>query len=77
MRFNVWMKKTYLNDNSFKGKLARDIKADKHFPSHRRGKTLRRYLINEGASQNIVEAFDECWEEFREYERKGHRTGTA
>ena len=73
MLFYTWMIKKYLKDNSVKGILARSMKAEKNgFPKRRRLKTLIGYLEHQGASQEVMDALVECWEEYEKNERENH-----
>ena len=70
--------KDHLKDNSAKGILARSMKAEGDgFPKRRRLKTLIGYLEHRGASQEVMDALVECWEEYENYERENHRTKTG
>ena len=78
MLFYTWMIKNHLKDNSAKGLLARSMKAEGNgFPKRRRLKTLIGYLEHRGASQEVMDALGECWEEYENHERENHRTKTG
>lgn len=71
MLFCTWMKRTYLNDNSDKGCLARLIKEDVfYFNKNRKHKYIKQYLILHNASESIINAFEECWEEYSKCEKR-------
>ena len=71
MQFNTWLKKKYIDEDSPRGKLARDIKADSfYFPKQGRHDKVRKYLICRNASEKCLDAFEDCWEE---YEKSGKR----
>lgn len=73
MLFYTWMIKNHLKDNSAKGLLARSMKAEGNgFPKRRRLKTLVGYLEHRGASQEVMDALVECWEEYENHERESH-----
>lgn len=77
MTFYTYMMKNYKNADGMKGKLARNMHDDKeHFPKNGQSKfkgwhtLIRDYLIKEGASYTILDAFDDAWEEYELCERK-------
>ena len=72
MRFFRWVIKTYENDDSMKGVLARSFKADKNiFPIYRAISAQRKFMIEYcDPSEECIKAFDECAEE---YEREVYR----
>ena len=72
MLVKEFIKKNYINDPGPKGSLARGIKADGvGFPTRSKKKTLRDYLEKYcDASDGVLKAFDECYEEWKLYEAK-------
>lgn len=76
MTYINWMKKTYGEEDSPKGDLARDIKADGDFPKNSIGKfdgchrLIRSYLVRQSACSGCLAAFDETWEEYEACEKK-------
>ncbi len=71
MRFYTYVTRKYLDDLTMKGVLARSMKQDKnHFPktriSHR---VVRAFFEQSGASDHCLDAFEECWEEWKQCER--------
>ncbi len=71
MRFYTFVVKKYLDDPTVKGVLARSMKMDKDsFPktriSHR---VVRAFLDQSGASDHCLDAFEECWEEWKQCEK--------
>ena len=77
MLFFTWIKRKYIKDTTSKGMLARTIKSDSfYFPKQgRHGKVLK-YLHVRGASDSYIKAFEECWEEYINDERKANRAKT-
>lgn len=77
MNFYNYMVKNYLEEDSPKGDLARDMKSDKEdFPENTVGKfdgwkkLIRRYLIRKSSCPDCIKTFDEAWKEYEECERK-------
>ena len=76
MTYINWMKKTYGEENSPKGNLARDIRADEKFPKNGVGKfdgwrrLLRSYLESHSACNGCLASFDESWKEYEACERR-------
>lgn len=72
MLFHTFVKRNYLNDSSCKGSLARGFKAEsKYFSGRLLG--YKRYLVFlelKEASAGVISAFNECWKEWLEIERK-------
>ena len=71
MRFFTYVTRKYVDDPTMKGVLARSMKKDKdNFPktriSHR---VVRAYFVQSGASERCLDAFEECWEEWKQCER--------
>lgn len=74
MLFCTWMKRKYITDTSAKGNLARSIKVDGDcFPKQGRQGKIMKYLHLRGASDICIDAFEKCWEEYINDERKRHR----
>ncbi len=68
--FKEFMKK-YIGDVTMKGKPAEDIRRDSLFPKNDTSiseiwhKVIKDYLIYDNdAAEDLVEAFEECWEEY-------------
>jgi len=75
MLFFTWITRKYIDDKTEKGLLARSIKSDGfYFPKQRGRKHIIKYLNVQGASDLYIKAFEECWEEYIEDERKNNRT---
>ncbi len=77
MTFYTYMMRNYLTEASAKGDLARDIKRDgMDFPKNRSCKfnrwhgLIHDYLEKRRACSACYEAFEECWEEYVECEKK-------
>lgn len=76
MSFYRYTIKRYLNENSLKGDLARDMKADKNFPINSSCKfdgwkmLIREYLESQGACYDCLLVFDEVWKEYEICEKK-------
>ncbi len=72
MLFHTFVKRKYLNDSSCKGSLARGFKSEsKYFSGRMLG--YQRYLAFlelKGASLEVINAFNECWKEWEDFERK-------
>lgn len=70
MSFYRYTIKKYLNENSPKGDLARDMKEDKNFPINSPQKfqgwkkVIKKYLENQGACYEFMVVFEEVWEEY-------------
>jgi uncharacterized protein YozE (UPF0346 family) len=74
MLFFTWIKRKYIYDTSDKGALARSIKSDGfYFPKQRGREHILKYLEVRGASYSCIRAFEECWEEYKNDERKANR----
>lgn len=71
MRFITFMKRNYLHDEGCKGSLARSIKADgRNFPIRKSHDTYRRFLeVYCKASDGVLDAFEECFKEWKEQEK--------
>lgn len=75
MCFKNWMKKNYLENGTWRGRLARDIRSDEKFPINGVKKyegwrvLIRKYLVDNNACDECLEAFDFCWEEYEQCER--------
>ena len=75
MNFKNWMRKNYLEDNTWKGRLARDIRTDETFPKNGVVKfegwriLMREYLEKNHACSECLEAFETCWKEYEKCER--------
>lgn len=72
MRFYTFVIKKYLNDSSYKGVLARSMKQDAfNFPKTRVNyRSVKGYLEQSRISDNCMDAFKECWDEWKECEKK-------
>ena len=71
MLFFTWIKRKYIDDATAKGGLARSIKSDGfYFPKQRGRKHILKYLHVRGASDSCIKAFEECWDEYVQDERK-------
>lgn len=77
MNFYNYMRKHYIDEQSPRGDLARDMKMDRErFPKNGVGKfdgwykIIRNYLVRENACPECLAVFDECWEEYESVERK-------
>lgn len=72
MRFTTFMKKNYLNDKGPAGCLARSIKDDgRNFPIRTSHDVYRRYLeIYCKADDGVLDAFEKCFAEWKEQEKK-------
>lgn len=70
MRFITFMKKYYIDDKGPRGCLARSIKSDgRKFPVRTGHDTYRKYLeIYCEADISILNAFEECFKEWKEKE---------
>ncbi|EGO5249298.1 YozE family protein [Enterococcus faecalis] len=69
MQFFTWMKRNYIDDPTVKGTLARRMKDDSFFfPKQRGHDHIRKYLICSQASDSCLEAFEECWKEYKQNE---------
>lgn len=71
MTFYTFMTKRYIDSETPKDDLARDMRADKErFPRNGHGKfrgwyrLIRDYLENSNACTEALSIFDECWEEY-------------
>ena len=73
MLFHTFVKRKYLNDSSCKGSLARGFKSESGYFSQRGKMSYRKYLIFlnfKEASAGVISAFNECWKEWEDFERK-------
>lgn len=77
MTFYNFMMRNYLNGNGIKSDLAYDMHLDKsNFPKNSKGKYIGwyklvcEYLMDRGACHNAILAFEECWKEYLECEKK-------
>lgn len=77
MTFYSYMTRNFMDEKSQRGKLARDMKWDKNkFPRNGRRKynawhdIIYNYFVMNGACENCIHAFEECWKEYVECERK-------
>lgn len=70
------MIKNYLQENSPKGDLARDMKDDQSFPKNGSGKfkgwkkLIKCHLKSLDVYQNNLKTFETAWEEYEDCERK-------
>ena len=56
----------YIKEDSPIGDLARDIKGDKSFPKRCIDYSrIYSYLVGKGACNEAMEAFEECWKEYK------------
>lgn len=75
MNFKNWMKKNYLEDTTWKGRLARDIHTDEKFPKNGVVKfegwrsLMREYLEKHHACDECLDVFEKCWKEYEYCER--------
>ena len=75
MNFKNWMRKHYLEDATWKSRLARDIRTDENFPKNGVVKfegwrtLMRKYLENNRACSECLDAFETCWREYEQCER--------
>jgi len=60
MTFKKWIMK-YVDECSPLGDLARDIKHDENFPRAACYKTLHKYLMNQGAINDCLSAFEKAY----------------
>lgn len=76
MNFKTYVIKNYLKDKGCKGSLARGIKSDgKNFPIRISHDFYRRYFENfRKADDGVLDAFEECFAEWKEQEKKNSRT---
>jgi hypothetical protein len=80
MLFHTWVIKNYFvefeNEDCWtpKGCLARGLKEDRSvFSGRKRGyKRYLRPLKSFDASESVLTAFDECWKEWQNFERKNN-----
>ncbi len=77
MTFYTFMMKTYRGEDSPAGDLAMDMRRDAvAFPRNGKGKykgwhsVIREYLENQGACTECLTAFEKCWKEYVECEKK-------
>jgi hypothetical protein len=84
MLFHTWVIKKYYveldEDNPWtpKGCLARGLKEDRStFSGRKLGyKRYLRHLKSYDASDSVLDALDNCWKEWQDFERKSNRTST-
>ncbi len=73
MRFYTFVTRKYKDEDSARGRLARSMKEDgNNFPKTRNShRVIRKYLEKDcEASLACLEAFEECWKEYKEHEGK-------
>ncbi|MFB7240442.1 MULTISPECIES: YozE family protein [unclassified Streptomyces] len=63
--FTTWLK-GHVKDNSAIGDLARDVAADRDWPSRRQLKGQREYLESRGAIPAAVETLERAWSLYEE-----------
>ncbi|WP_411069384.1 YozE family protein [Streptomyces sp. cmx-4-25] len=63
--FTTWLKRHAKDDNAI-GDLARDVAADRDWPSRMRLKGQREYLENRGASRAAVATLERAWSLYQE-----------
>lgn len=63
MTFTKWLK-SFQEDNTPLGDLARDVSSDKDFPKTKSSKKILEYLESKGACDGAISAFKDAWESY-------------
>jgi len=63
MTFKQWILK-FTNSTKYDGDFAHDIEGDPSFPDTTNYSKIHEYLKSQGASDRVLDIFNEAWEEY-------------